>query len=97
MFIVFPGVRPNPKRRVKLKVRVCLRSLRRKKILINTTFRDFSLDVYDDIHILHLVSDSWRLSFSQELTPTLPLGLSLGLELSWGHFEDKKSFHQHNF
>ena len=57
-----------------------------------TTFEDFCLDVYDDIHILYLVSDSQRLSFSQELTSNLMLGLSLGLGLAWGHFEDKKFF-----
>ena len=59
-----------------------------------TSFKDFSLDVYDDSHVLHLVSDSQRLSFSQELTPTLTLGLSLGLGLglAWGHFQDKKFF-----
>ena len=41
---------------------------------------------------MHLVSDSQLLSFSQELTPTLTLGLSLGLDLAWGHIEDKKFF-----
>ena len=40
---------------------------------------------------MHSVLDSQRLSFSQELTPTLTLGLSLGLGLglAWGHFQDK--------
>ena len=59
-----------------------------------TSFKDFSLKVYDDTNLLHLVSDSQRLSFSQELTPTLTLGLSLGLGLglAWGHFEDKIFF-----
>ena len=44
--------------------------------------------MYDDTNLLYLVSDSQRLSFSQELTPTLTLELSLGLalELAWGHF-----------
>ena len=53
-----------------------------------TSFKDLSLNVYDDTNLLHLVSDSQRLSFSQELTPTLTLGLSLGLGLglAWGHF-----------
>ena len=52
------------------------------------TFKVFSRNVFDDTHLLHLVSDSQRLSFSQELTPTLTLGLSLGLGLglTWGHF-----------
>ena len=65
-----------------------------QKFFISTTFKHFSLDVYDDIHVLHLVSDSQRLSFSQELTPTLTLGLSLGLGLglAWSHFQDKTFF-----
>ena len=63
-----------------------------KKFFIYTTFKDFSLDVYDDIDVLHLVSDSQRFSYSQELTLTLTLGLSLGLGLAEGHFEDKKIF-----
>ena len=48
--------------------------------------------MYDDICFLYLVSDSQRLSFSQELTPLLTLGLSLELGLAKGHFEDKKIF-----
>ena len=69
-------------------------NLKYKNVFIYTTFKDFSLDVYDDIHVLHLVSDSQRLSFSQELTPTLTLGLSLGLGLglAWGHFQNKYYF-----
>ena len=65
-----------------------------KKFFIYTSFKDFSLDVYDDSHVLHLVSDSQRLSFSQELTPTVTLRLSLGLGLGlgWGHFPAKKFF-----
>ena len=63
-----------------------------KKFFLYTTVKDLSLDVYDDIHVLHLVSDSQRSLFSQELTPTLTLGLSLSLGLgsAWGHLEDKK-------
>ena len=59
-----------------------------KFFFVYTSFKDFSLNVYDDTNLLHLVSDSQRLSFSQELTPTLTLGLSLGLGLglAWGHF-----------
>ena len=49
---------------------------------MNTTFLDFSLDVYYDIDVLHFVSDFQRLQFSQELTPTLTLGLTLGLGLA---------------
>ena len=63
-----------------------------KKFFIYTTFKDFSLDVYDDIDVLHLVSDSQRFSYSQELTLTLTLGLSLGLGFAEGHFEDNKIF-----
>ena len=59
-----------------------------KYFLVFTSFKYFSLNVYDDTNLLHLVSGSERLSFSQELTPTLTLGLSLGLGLglAWGHF-----------
>ena len=46
--------------------------------------------MFDDTPLLHFVSDSYRLSFSQELTPTLTLGLNLGL--AWGHFQDIKYF-----
>ena len=63
-----------------------------KKFFIYTSFKDFSLDVFDDSYVFHLVSDSQRLSFFQELTQTLTLGLSLGLGLDWGHFQDKKFF-----
>ena len=74
-------------------------NLKYKNVFIYTTFKDFSLDVYDDIHVLHLVSDTQRLSFSQEyvlnifylrcdlkLTLTLTGGLTLasGLGLSPG-------------
>ena len=52
-----------------------------KKFYIYTTFKDFSLDVYDDIDVLHLVSDSQRFLFSKELTPTLTLSLGLTLGL----------------
>ena len=59
-----------------------------KYFFVFTSFKDFSLNVYDDTNLFHLVSDSQRFSFSQELTPTLTLGLSLGLGLglAWGHF-----------
>ena len=65
-----------------------------KYFLVYTSFKDFSLNVYNDTNLLHLVSDSQRLSFSQELTPTLTLGLSLrlGLGLAWGHFQNKNFF-----
>ena len=59
-----------------------------KYFLVYTSFKNFSLNVYDDTNVLHLVSGSERLSFSQELTLTLNLGLSLGLELglAWGDY-----------
>ena len=59
-----------------------------------TSFKDFSLNVYYDTDLLHLVWDFERLSFSQELTPALTLGLSLGLGLllAWGHFQDKNFY-----
>ena len=60
------------------------------KFFIYTSFKVFFLVFYDDTHLLHLVLDSYRLSFSQELTPTHTLGLSLGL--AWGHFQDRKFF-----
>ena len=55
-----------------------------------TRFKDFSLNVYHDTNLLHLVSDSQHLLFSQELTPTLNLQLRLGLGLVWIDFQDKK-------
>ena len=62
-----------------------------KYFFVYTSFKHFSLNVYDDTNLLHFVSGSERLSFSQELTPTLTLGLSvvLGLGLAWGHFQNK--------
>ena len=53
-----------------------------KYFLVYTSFKDFSLNVYDDTIFFHLVSDSQRLSFLQELTPTVILALSLGLGLA---------------
>ena len=39
-----------------------------KYFLVYTSFKDVSLNVYDDTNLLHLVSGSERLLFSQELT-----------------------------
>ena len=91
--IVFPGVNPktNPRVKLRVRVRVSLDHLQNKYSFVYPSVKDFSLNVYDDTNLLHLVSGSKRLSFSQELTRTLTLGLSLGLELglAWGHFQDK--------
>ena len=65
-----------------------------KYFFVYPSFKDFSLNVYDDTDLFHLVSDSQRFSLSQELTPTLTLGLSLGLGLglAWGDFQNKYFF-----
>ena len=60
-----------------------------KNFFVYTSFKDFSLNVYDDTNLFHLVWDSQRFSFSEELTPTLILWLSLGLGLGWDHFQNK--------
>ena len=62
-----------------------------KYFFVYTSLKHLSLNVYDDTNILHLLSGSQRLSFSQELTPSLTLGLSLGLELglAWGDTQNK--------
>ena len=61
---------------------------------VYTSFKDLSLNVYDDADLFHLVSDFQRLSFPQVLTPTLTLELrlGLGLGLAWGHLQDKKCY-----
>ena len=65
-----------------------------KNFFVYTSFKDLSLNVYDDTDLFHLVSDFQRLSFPQELTPTLTLGLrlGLGLGLAWGHLQDEKFY-----
>ena len=59
-----------------------------KYFLCTQVLKILFLNVYDDANLLYLVSVSQRLSFSQQLTPTLTLGLSLGLGLglAWGHY-----------
>ena len=63
----------------------------KKHFLAFTSFKDFSLNVYDDTNLLNLVLGSERLTFSEELTPTPTLGLSLGLGLglTWADFQNK--------
>ena len=78
--------------RLGLGLRLACSLIRNKKFYMDTCLKDFSLHGYDQSHALHLVSDSERLSFSQVLTPTLTLGLSLGLGLAWGHFQTKYFF-----
>ena len=65
-----------------------------KDFFVYTSFKDLSLNVYDDTGLFHLVSVSQRLLFCQELTPILCLGLrlGLGLRLAWGHFQNKYFF-----
>ena len=65
-----------------------------KDFFVYTSFKDLSLNVYDDTDVLHLVSVSQRLLFSQELTRILCLGLrlGLGLRLAWGHFQNEYFF-----
>ena len=64
-----------------LGLRLAWGHLQNKYFFVYTSFKDLFLNVYDDTNLLHFVSGSDRLSFSQELTPTLTLGLSLGLGL----------------
>ena len=54
------------------------------------SFNDFTLEVFDETYLLHLVSDSQRFSFSQELTPTLKLSLTLKLRLGLDPWSDPK-------
>ena len=49
---------------------------------VYTSLKHLSLNVYEDTNLFNLVSDSQRLLFLQELTPTLTLGLSLWLGLA---------------
>ena len=94
--IVFPGVNPKPNPRLSLGLGLGLASgyFQKKYFFVYPSFKDFSLNFYEDTNLLHLVLDSQRLSFSQELTPTLTLGLSLGLglELALGHFQKEKIY-----
>ena len=63
-----------------LKLGLAWGDFQNKYYLVYTSFKDFSLNFYHDTNLFHLVSGSERLSFSQELTPTLTLGLRLALE-----------------
>ena len=88
--MVLPGVNPNPNPRVNLGLGLGLAwgHFQDKIFFVSTSFNYLFLKVYDHTNLLHLVWDSQRLSFSQELTPTLTVGLSLGLGLGLGsgHF-----------
>ena len=53
-----------------------------KYFFVYTSLKQLSLNVYDDTNLFYFVSNFQRLSFLQELTPTLTLGLSLGLGLA---------------
>ena len=66
---------------------LALGDFQNKYFFVYTSFNDFSLNLYDDTNLLHLFSGSERLSFSQELSRTLTLGLGLGL--AWGDFRNK--------
>ena len=59
-----------------LKLGLAWGDFQNKFFLVDTSFKDFSLNVYDDTNLFHLVSDFQRLSFLQELTPTLILGVT---------------------
>ena len=74
---------PHPYPRVSLRLELGLGwgHFHNEYFIVYTSFEDFSLNVYDGTNLLHMVSDSQRLSFSQELTPTLTLKLRLGLGL----------------
>ena len=64
----------------------------KKNFIVYKSLKQLSLNVYDDTNLLHLVSGSERLSFSQELTPTLTLRLSLGLGLGYAWVTSKIKF-----
>ena len=96
MLIVFPRVNPTLTLGLSLGLGLGLAwgDLQNKYFFVYTSFKYFSLNVYDDTNVLHLVSSSKRLSSSEELTPTLTLGLIIGLELglAWGNFQNKYFF-----
>ena len=54
--IVFPGVNPNPNPRAKVRKKLTLTLTLTPFIL--TSFEDFRLEVFDDTHLLHLLSGS---------------------------------------
>ena len=85
---------PNPRVSLRLELGLGWGHFHNEYFIFYTSFKDFSLNVYDGTNLLHMVSDSQCLSFSQELTPTLTLKLrlGLGLGLAWGHFQHEYFF-----
>ena len=108
--ILYPGGQPElsltPTLCLALGLGLAWGHLQDIKFFILKSLEGFSLEVFDDSHLLHLVLDSQCLSFSQQLTPTLTLGLCLGLGLglgfrvrvrvSLGSLGGYKIFHCHN-
>ena len=63
---MFAGVNPTLTLGLSLELGLGLAwgHFKNKYFFVYTSFNDFSLNVYDDTNVLHLVSGSERLSFS---------------------------------